>query len=419
MNRLRLVAAAYALALLAAPSLAQRTYSGWFDSSLASGQLVYIGRTQSQWLADQAQAASFGLTPSHVEAYRDNNGPMLFDTSWHAGPAAAVVRFDQSQSAMLQDFNTYVGAGAKVLAFASYLGPQNDRRFFVAYSATGLTTGGYVELGIAGADLGDRYDWGITVGLRLQFLEAYDDANGDLRYDAVFEPNPGGTGLAVDQTFAGLQTSINTAASNGLNMRSYESYWINQGSSSGPSLRYTAIFAPAASTTSFNLAAPEPLSAFGANVNSQFQAGFGLRCFETRVRENPGASLYGQALTGSNGNSPGQAGNGYALIGQDIGYFLRSHDASLSSPSVGFLAVGFAPTNVPVLGGQLLVDPVTSFATTLAPNAQWTPLTVISALADPTLAGITLYSQLFELAPGQQQGVLMSPGLMLTIGRYQ
>ncbi|MFK7740675.1 MAG: hypothetical protein AB8H80_10155 [Planctomycetota bacterium] len=418
-HRISLVAVASALAFLAAPALAQRTYSGWFDSTLGSGQLVYLGRTQSQWVADLAQATSFGLTPTHIEAYRDNGGPMLFDTAWHAGPPPAVVLFDRTASEMLQSFNTNVGAGARVLAFASYLGPQNERRYFVTYSATGLSSGGYVELGIPEANVPSRYSWAAGVGLRIQFMEAYRDSNGDVFYDVTFEPGSGPAALSMNMTYSVLQSSILSYGNAGMVMTSFESIWSGP-NTPGPTIElFTAVFRDFSGSPSLAVSDPEPVSTFGPRVNSEFQAGRGLRCFESRVRVDPTASFYGTSLPGTNGTAPGQAGGGDALVGQDIVYALRSHDRSLATTSIGILALGFAPTNVPVLGGQLLVDPVTSFGVTLAPNAAWTFFTAVPAFSDPSLVGLELYSQLFQFAAGQQQGLLMSVGLQRTIGRYQ
>ena len=82
----------------------------------------------------------------------------------------------------------------------------------------------------------------------------------------------------------------------------------------------------------------------------------------------------------------------------------------------GFLGISAGKTNLPLLGGAVLMDPFQLllpylFQASLTGDATWT----LSVPSDPTFAGLKVYGQVFSLDPTVPLGYSMSNGLEIEV----
>ncbi len=134
---------------------------------------------------------------------------------------------------------------------------------------------------------------------------------------------------------------------------------------------------------------------------------------EALNRPPHGIEIYGTGLAGSFGLVPKLGANSVPKAG-NAGFALTLQNA-LANGS-GSLLIGFAPLNLPVLGGTLLVDVIgPSFILPLPvgpSGSQTIPLPIPSS---PSPVGVAFYSQWIGNDPGAMHGYAFSRGVKATI----
>jgi hypothetical protein len=160
------------------------------------------------------------------------------------------------------------------------------------------------------------------------------------------------------------------------------------------------------------------LALTGTNVSSSGSSGEIATLIEIEPSSCAGSfNTYGAGLAGAGGFVPRLLGAGCAGVGQN---FTLSIDRVVGG-APGALFVGFAKSNLPFLGGTLLVFPIALQIDLSMPGAAGVPnagaLTIPAALpADPMLAGITLDLQAVFADAAAVKGVSMTQGLEIEIG---
>lgn len=133
------------------------------------------------------------------------------------------------------------------------------------------------------------------------------------------------------------------------------------------------------------------------------------------VADLTGYDEYGQGLAGTGGFVPRIDGFDCPEVGTTIRVELRDGAPSLA----GGLFFGLAPTNIPFLGGTVLVRPDAAVHVVMQPPAPgyprpWRSLTM-PVPADPGLVGTTIFLQSHFADPAAVAGVSMSPGFRFTL----
>lgn len=404
----------------AAVASAQRTYSGVFDTARGTGQVALFGISEATWRNQTAALAASGLVPSHIEAYRDaNSTAMRFDATWHLGPnPARVIAFGISSSTLIQAFTAEINAGARVLSFASYLVPSGSRFYHVSFSPRGVTNGGALLIGVSASAFSSEVARLSSLGLQVQFMEAYEDENAQLLYDAVFEPSPRGSRFRTGMTQAQFDAYL-LANLGSFRLQTYETRWSVAASGVGTRL-YDAVLVGGGlgGGASYAFRASEALSTFGPAINQNFTAGSrGLRCFESRFAgTQPSALTYGPSF-GLNGRAPTISMPLPPMIGRRLQFNFSDNNPASTTSSAAALLLGFQQANFPLLGGRLLLNPFGSIALTLPAGGQPVSLS-LPGLNELGQDGTTLYTQLWQLVPVVTTGVLHSRGVQIVVGRY-
>ncbi len=124
---------------------------------------------------------------------------------------------------------------------------------------------------------------------------------------------------------------------------------------------------------------------------------------------------YGTGLAGADGFVPHLSAYGLPERGGEVSIEI---DEGLGRAS-GTLWIGFTATAQPVLGGTLLVLPITPFSIQLGGSVGFPGTGTLSLPVDlpdkPGVVGVKLFSQTFLVDPAAVRGISMSNGLEMTI----
>lgn len=121
-----------------------------------------------------------------------------------------------------------------------------------------------------------------------------------------------------------------------------------------------------------------------------------------------GHSSYGNGVVGSGGLTPDLDG----LCCPEAGFTMSLRLSRALGGSLAALAVGFAPDNTPILGGTLLVSPLTTLIVAL-PGQQQPGLgfATMPIAIPPGIALLDIYAQALVLDPLAPAGVAFSAGV--------
>lgn len=164
------------------------------------------------------------------------------------------------------------------------------------------------------------------------------------------------------------------------------------------------------SGTGITIAFPVPVSSAG---------GSGEVASLVEVRGEPCAGAYvgyGDGLAGAGAFVPTLTATNCPIPGAVIDL----HVASGLGGSVGVIGLGTSPAAIPLLGGTLLVMPVT-LSTLLLDGAPWAAgeghgTVPLLLPPNPALSGLSVYGQAAVFDPAAVEGFSLSPGLQIVIG---
>jgi len=397
------IATAFCLLILAHAASATQKYTSLYKTA-TGGYFLYVSQDQAAFVAKWNQLSGQGFRIADVESYLDDAGVLRYDSVWEQGTDAHYLYVGIDLNTVGAQWNTLSPQGFRITNLSSYRDLDGDRRYTVVFRQG---TGGHIALfQQTQSQLISTWNTESGNGFRISVLETYLDDDGVRRYDTIWRPGTSGHAFWLGLTSSQYGAKVNEMAQLGLRPTTVENYQTSSGAE-----RFDALFT--ADSFGYAFYVGQSQTAF-INTWSANSAN-GLRLYDVEVIHegtDPSWSNYGAGLSGTNG-VPGLILTNDPIIGHDIGLTIGN---SRGSTTLTALFLGIASSNVPLLGGSLLVNPLTTTFFNNPGAGVTLPATVSS---DPSLDGVDLYLQVAEEDPGAVNGVSLSKGLKMTFGRIE
>lgn len=397
------IAAAFSLLVLASPALALEKYTTLYKAG-SGGYAFYVGQSESAFISKWNQLSAQGSRISDVEAYLNASGDLRYSSVWEPASGGHYLYVGIDLSTLNGHWNTLSPQGFRITSLSSYRNLDGERRYTVVFRpGTGAHLLSFQQ---TQSQLISTWNTQSGNGLRISVLETYLDDAGVRRYDTVWRPGTSGHAFWLGMSNSGFTAKVSEMAQAGLRPTTVESYQTTSGAK-----RYDALFT--ADSFAYSVHTDQTYTELVNTWNTN--SGSGLRLYDVELINegtDPSWSNYGSGLGGTNG-VPALTLSNDPIIGLDIGLTVGN---SRGSTTLTALFLGVSASSVPLLGGSLLVNPLTTTFFNNPGAGVTLPATVSS---DPTLDGVDIYLQVAEDDPGAVNGVSLSRGLKMTFGRIE
>jgi hypothetical protein len=397
---------------LAADTSAQDRYFAAFQGGILMNQNHYTGQSSSNVQFTYNIVTDGAQRLTNIEARHDASGNVVYDTSYNLGSGGHALFMDIPAHSLVGHQIGQLGLGRHLTKLTSYLVADGTRLYTALFSkASGPQ---FFYMGLDSDEYGDLVAELIAAPLSLSTVavEAYHDADGELRFDAAFSEQQGGGHIWWNMTESLFLSKNDEQESAGRRLVLMETYRTNTGSRRYLA-RWSSVWQSPFPPTPPALFLGQDEGTFLTTVQSEQALGRVLICLAVLEDVTPADwNNYDSGLAGTNG-VPTLTLDANPFLGANVVIEMGS---SAPSSTLCGLFLGISQAALPFKGGELLlipaIDPILLPLTTSGLDL---PVTLP---ADPIFDGVELFLQTAMQDNGAPVGVSLSRGLKMTMGAH-